>query len=96
VVLPHACPWASEASEVEVVPAAVVAAAAAEWRPESDRWLELPESASETSTRSTSGAGVAGAVAGHLILLSGSLLLSTPSSSAPVLLHLHNATTHQN
>jgi hypothetical protein len=46
------------------VPAAVVAAVAAEWRPESDRWLELPKSASETSVRSTSGAGAAGAVAG--------------------------------
>ena len=45
---------------------AAVAAAATEWRPESDRWLELPESASETSARSTSGAGVgaAGAAAG--------------------------------
>jgi hypothetical protein len=37
----------------------VVAAAAAEWRPESDRWLELPESASGTSARWTSGAGAA-------------------------------------
>jgi hypothetical protein len=36
---------------------------AAEWRPESDRWLELPESASGTSTRWTSGAGAAVAVA---------------------------------
>jgi hypothetical protein len=45
-----------------VGPAAVVAAAA-EWWPESDRWLELPESASETSARSTSGAGAADAVA---------------------------------
>jgi hypothetical protein len=43
---------------------AVAAAAAAEWRPESDQWLELPKSASETSARSTSGAGVAVAVAG--------------------------------
>jgi hypothetical protein len=42
---------ASEASEAEVV----LAAAAAEWRPESDRWLELSESASETSAQSTSG-----------------------------------------
>jgi hypothetical protein len=42
----------------------VVAAAAAEWRPESNQWLELPESASETSARWTSGAGVAAAVAG--------------------------------
>jgi hypothetical protein len=41
----------------------VSAAAAAKWRPESDRWLGLPESASETSARSTSGAGVAAAVA---------------------------------
>ena len=41
-----------------------VAAVAAEWRPESDRWLELPESASGTSSRWTSGAGVAAAVAG--------------------------------
>jgi hypothetical protein len=40
------------------------AAAAAKWRPESDQWLELPESASETSARWTSGAGAAGAVAG--------------------------------
>jgi hypothetical protein len=42
----------------------VPAAAATEWRPESDRWLELPESASETSARWTSGVGVAVAVAG--------------------------------
>jgi hypothetical protein len=49
---------ASEASEVEVV------AAAAEWRPESDRWLELPESASRTSAQSSSGVVVAVAVAG--------------------------------
>ena len=42
----------------------VAIAAAAEWRPESDQWLELPKSASETSARSTSGAGVAVAVAG--------------------------------
>ena len=42
---------------------AVVVAAAAEWRPKSDRWLELPESASGTSARWTSGAGVAVAVA---------------------------------
>jgi hypothetical protein len=41
----------------------VAAAAAAEWRPESDLWLELPESASGTSARWTSGAGVAAAVA---------------------------------
>ena len=41
----------------------VVAAAAAEWRPESDQWLELPESASETSARWTSGAGAAVVVA---------------------------------
>ena len=47
-----------------MVLAAVAAAAAAEWRPESDRWLELPESASETSARWTSGAGAAGAAAG--------------------------------
>jgi hypothetical protein len=40
-----------------------VAAAAAEWRPESDRWLELPESASGTSARWTSEAGVAAAAA---------------------------------
>jgi hypothetical protein len=39
----------------------VVAAAAAEWRPESDQWLELPESALGTSARWTSGAGVAAA-----------------------------------
>jgi hypothetical protein len=43
-----------------VGPAAV---AAAEWRPESDRWLELPESALGTSARWTSGAGAAVAVA---------------------------------
>jgi hypothetical protein len=42
----------------------VVAATAAEWQLESDRWLELPESASRTSTRSSSGAGVAVAVDG--------------------------------
>jgi hypothetical protein len=40
-----------------------VAAAAAEWRPESDRWLELPESASGTSARWTSGAGAGAAAA---------------------------------
>ena len=42
----------------------MVAAAAAEWRPESDRWLELPESALGTSARWTSGAKVAAAIAG--------------------------------
>jgi hypothetical protein len=41
-----------------------VVVAAAEWRPESDRWLELPESASRTSARSSSGVVVAVAVAG--------------------------------
>ena len=41
----------------------VPAAAAAEWRPESDRWLGLPGSASETTARWTSGAGAAAAVA---------------------------------
>jgi hypothetical protein len=39
----------------------VVAAAAAKWRPESDRWLELPESTLRTSARSSSRAGVAAA-----------------------------------
>jgi hypothetical protein len=43
------------------------AAAAAEWQPESDQWLELLESASRTSARWSSGAVVA-AVAGVLIL----------------------------
>ena len=38
-----------------------VDAAAAEWRPESDRWLELPESKSGTSARWSSGAVVAAA-----------------------------------
>jgi hypothetical protein len=42
----------------------VAAAAAAEWWPESDRWLELPESTSGTSARWTSGAGAAVDVAG--------------------------------
>jgi hypothetical protein len=42
----------------------VATAAAAEWRLESDRWLELPESASGTSARWTSRAGAAVAVAG--------------------------------
>jgi hypothetical protein len=41
----------------------VVAAATAEWWLESDQWLELPESALETSARSSSGVGVAVAVA---------------------------------
>jgi hypothetical protein len=41
----------------------VVVAAAGEWRPESDQWLELPGSASGTSARWTSGAGAAAAVA---------------------------------
>jgi hypothetical protein len=48
----------------------VAAAATAEWQPESDRWLELPEPASGTSTRWSSGARVAIAVVGCLILLS--------------------------
>jgi hypothetical protein len=39
----------------------VVATATAEWRPESDQWLELPESASRTSALWSSGAGVAAA-----------------------------------
>jgi hypothetical protein len=39
----------------------VAAAAAAEWRPESNRWLELPEFALGTSARWSSGAGVAAA-----------------------------------
>jgi hypothetical protein len=39
----------------------VVAAAAAEWRPESDRWLELPESVLGTSARWSLGAVVAAA-----------------------------------
>jgi hypothetical protein len=39
----------------------VVAAAAAEWRPESDQWLELPESALGTSAQWSSGAVVAAA-----------------------------------
>jgi hypothetical protein len=34
----------------------VATAAAAEWRPESDRWLELPESALGTSARWSLGA----------------------------------------
>jgi hypothetical protein len=38
-----------------------VAAAAAEWRLESNQWLELPESASRTSTRWSLGAVVAAA-----------------------------------
>jgi hypothetical protein len=42
----------------------VVAAAAAEWRPESDQWLELPESALGTSARWTSGVGAVDAAAG--------------------------------
>jgi hypothetical protein len=42
----------------------VAIAAAAEWRPESNRWLGLPESASGTSARCTSGARAAVAVAG--------------------------------
>jgi hypothetical protein len=37
----------------------VVVAAAAEWQPESDQWLELPESALGTSARWSSGAVVA-------------------------------------
>jgi hypothetical protein len=42
----------------------VAAVAAAEWRLESNRWLELPESALGTSARWTLEAGVAAAVAG--------------------------------
>jgi hypothetical protein len=41
----------------------VVAAAAAEWQTESDRWLELPESALITSARSSLRAGMTAAVA---------------------------------
>ena len=41
-----------------------MAAAAAEWWPESDRWLELPKSASRTSARLSSGVVVAVAIAG--------------------------------
>jgi hypothetical protein len=37
----------------------VAAAAAAEWQPESNQWLELSESTSETSAGWTSGAAVA-------------------------------------
>jgi hypothetical protein len=39
----------------------VAVATAAEWRPESDRWLELPESTLGTSARWSSGAVVAAA-----------------------------------
>jgi hypothetical protein len=39
----------------------VVVVVAAEWRPESDRWLELPKSALGTSARWSSGVGVAAA-----------------------------------
>jgi hypothetical protein len=42
----------------------VAVAAAAEWWPESDRWLGLLKSASGTSVRWTSGVGAAVAVAG--------------------------------
>jgi hypothetical protein len=42
----------------------VATAAADEWRQESDRWLELPESALGTSARWSSGAVVVVAVAG--------------------------------
>jgi hypothetical protein len=42
----------------------VATTAAAEWRPESDQWLELPEFASRTSARLSSGVVVAVAVAG--------------------------------
>jgi hypothetical protein len=51
---------ASEASEAEV--GADVVAVVAEWWLESDRWLELPESALGTSARWSSGAVVAVAV----------------------------------
>jgi hypothetical protein len=61
----------------------VAAAATAEWWPESDRWLELPESALRTSARWSSGAGVA-AADGFLILWGYLLLVSMPSSSPPV------------
>jgi hypothetical protein len=43
----------------------VVAAAAAEWWPESDQWLELPGSTSGTSPRWTLGAGAAVAGVPH-------------------------------
>jgi hypothetical protein len=72
----HACPWASEASEAELG-----AAAAAEWQPESDQWLELPGSASETSARWTLGAGAAVAGVPHPVEL---LAPAEHASSAPV------------
>jgi hypothetical protein len=40
----------------------VAAAVAVEWRPESDRWLELPESALGTSARWSSGVATADGV----------------------------------
>jgi hypothetical protein len=43
----------------------VAAAAAAEWRPESNQWLELPESASRTSARWSSRVVVAVAGVPH-------------------------------
>jgi hypothetical protein len=74
----------------------VAAAAAVEWRPESDQWLELPKSTLGTSARWSSGAVVVVAVAGvphpaglatpaeHAFLLCACFLTST------------NAITHQN
>jgi hypothetical protein len=53
---------ASEASEAEV--GADVVAVVAEWWLESDRWLELPESALGTSARWSSEVVVAAAFAG--------------------------------
>jgi hypothetical protein len=61
----------------------VVAAAATEWWPESDRWLEPPESALGTSARWSSGTVVA-AAAGVPHPAGLPVLLSTSSSSAPV------------
>jgi hypothetical protein len=73
-------------------------AAAAGWWPESDQWLELPESASRTSALSSSGAMVAAAAevphpvvlpapAEHAILLCAYCLTSTECNhtSEPIL-----------
>jgi hypothetical protein len=76
----------------------VVAAAAAEWRPESDQWLELLESTSRTSARLSSGVVAVVALAGvphpaelaapveHAFLLCACFLTSAECNHTPELI----------
>jgi hypothetical protein len=68
-----------------VGPATVVVAAAAEWRPELTDGLNCLSLHQKHLLDRHRGRGRQVLLLGYLFLLSGSLLLSTPSSSAPVL-----------